>query len=119
MGEYIGTYLAVIEAKLNQLLSAKIYLRSQDPDNDEDFTAGDAIREVLGKIEKPRIINQPILSLFETQYQQMAQDRNATSITAQTIKDDNDSDNETGNNLMQTTDTHLMQIADTGMILSY
>jgi len=140
LDEFIATYLAVIEAKLNTLLSAKIYLRSQDPDNDEDFSAADAIREVLGKVERPKINNPPINSLFENQYHQMNNERSSTlQVKLPTSSggsknrmgglggsvgndlDENDSDNEmsTGSNMVQMTDTKLGQIADTGMILSY
>lgn len=120
--DFISMYLAVIEAKLNTLLSVKIYLRSQDPDNDDEFTPADAVREVLGKVEQPKIIQPPINNLFDIQYQNLNNQR--TNSTSKLTKDEDTmvesgvSIGEDGGAFIQTTGTRLGQIATTGEIMS-
>ena len=56
---YIQRYLSVIEAKINTLLSAKVYLRAQDDSDDENTeqaSVAKAIKLVIGETEKPKQI---------------------------------------------------------------
>jgi len=106
LDSFLDKYLAVIEAKLNNLLSAKIYLRHQTEDNEDDFTPADAVREVLGAVEKPKS-RKPIIT--HDDLQPIESRSTPAGVDFEKSSDKRNS----------TVDDDVFKIQDVGLILNY